>query len=62
MSALLSPDPPVNVTPEHTTAINSQCWTGSKGDITMCFVKWETYCISWGIRSTVRRPWCLYIL
>ena len=25
------PNPPVHVTPEHTTAINSQCWTGSEG-------------------------------
>jgi len=30
----------LNVTPEHTTAINSQCWTGYwGGGIAMCFVK-----------------------
>jgi hypothetical protein len=27
----LYPNHPVNVTPEHTTAINSHCWTGSEG-------------------------------
>jgi len=37
------------VTPEHPPAIYSQCWTGSEGgegDITVRFVKGETYCIS----------------
>jgi len=46
VSIIYTQVPPVNVTPEYTAAINSQCWQGSGGGITMWFVKWETYRVS----------------
>jgi len=45
------------VTPEHTTAINSHCWTGSKQGHhhVFCDVR-NLLDIFWGICSAVWRP------
>jgi len=49
------PDPPVNVTPEHTTDINSQCWAGSEGGHHHVFCEVRNLMhIFWGIRRTVQ--------
>jgi len=40
------------MTPEHTTAINSQCWTDSGGDITMCL--WRKKLTAYLYRNSMR--------
>jgi len=44
--------PPVNVIPEHTTAIYSQCWTGSEGDTHTHTHHITSHCVLWSEKLT----------